>query len=126
MGYYSLALDHLGLRKRENLEWLQVLISDEADLNEFQSILRNSFNEGDAVKEFHEKKIERQSITEEEFVRMFDEDPRNALEQLFLVPVKQWLVQMFNEKIDSGQLTVSELYRLHKKWPYRRPDRFIY
>ncbi|RBW69479.1 hypothetical protein [Bacillus taeanensis] len=100
---------------------LNFLIQDE---NDFENFFYNYYTDhGRAFFEmaaYRQDKIEQMNVQQSEFEAMFQENKKEALEQLFQHPVESSDVEFLNKKIEENKITVEELFKLHKGNPEYR------
>lgn len=102
-----------------NYRHLSILINDKNDYKEFFINFWDEENKFQSICKYRLHKIRKINLSFERFVRVYRRNEIKALELLFQHPVYQFDVDLLNEKIRSGKLTLEELFSLHKEEPGR-------
>ena len=109
-------IDNLQL-KGFNKKLLQFLIKDENDLTEFINTFWDENKKFFSVNGYRLHKIQMKNLSYDDFEKLFNQNKKKALEELFQHPVIDYDVALLEEKIDNNKEKLAELYRYHKQHP---------
>lgn len=105
----------------KNFELLNFLLETESDLNQWKEIYSNLKRKEKvwfALRDLREWKLEqRQVMTEEEFVKMYEVDSLKAIRTLFIENYDLKDVEFVNEALAEGGINLSEIYNKHLAEP---------
>lgn len=106
--------------------YLNFLIKSEDDLNSFlNNYWTNRNNQVTALVRFWQYKLHERNMQLDEFLNLYQTNPVNGLEELFLEKFYQSDVDELESQITAGKLTLERLYYLHKDMPEQRMRYFL-
>lgn len=109
-----------------NKEVLDLLISNPDDMVFFmEKFWRGVECQYFSISEFRDYKIKSNAITLSNFRKMYKLNPKNALEALFLHPVKPMEIDLLDMELKNGEMTLEKLYADHWKNPELPLARFV-
>lgn len=108
-------LSQLELTK-PNANILSFLLRSGEEYDEFvQKYWQGKGKQGFAVSSFRLDRLRKNMMRYEDFYDLYQSNKRNALETLFQHPVTNQDVQVLEEKISQGRVTLTTLYVKHQR-----------
>jgi hypothetical protein len=121
----KLAIEKLELNKR-NYQELKLLIETKEDIELFlNEYWRGKDKVFFAIQKFRQDKLRSSDLSFEEFESLYNQDKTEALQKLFKHTVHKQDVKFLEQKIHNGEITLKELYDLHKEEPTMNMMRFL-
>ena len=105
--------------------WLELLIETEEEYTEFvETFLPKNNTIASLIMRYRAHKIKKLNISYDEFIKLYTSDRINALQILFQERIHDFLLDMLDKRLSSGD-TIEMLFELHKFEPNKRFGRFI-
>lgn len=105
---------------------LKFIIRDKKDFDNFmENFWTNRNNQVTALVKFWQYKLHERNMQLDEFLNLYQTNPVNGLEELFLEEFYQSDIDELENQITAGKLTLEKLYFLHKDMPEQRMRYFL-
>lgn len=98
--------------------------TDEADFFVFNFLISSS-NENMAVENYRLHKIIQRNLSLNEFLSAYNLNCREALEELFLSPIREHEFSLLTNIIKDGKITIVKLFEKHKLEPWAKLLRLL-
>lgn len=83
--------------------------------------VKQAFNKGElffAISSLRERNINKNQMLFAEFIELFNNDRKKALERMFWHPIKQWELDRLDMEYKKDKYLLKRLYNYHKQYPY--------